>query len=1269
MQGCLNFISADKAKYYTLMMALSSAFHPAYATDTTKYHSVSDNVIASSSFHFNADLESVNSKEWLLNQIAYAQLLHRPDITKASLERLFAISPNNIKGLFYQAQLDVESDQLDKAQSILTQLQKNAPNADETRNLASYLSIYGDKRSLYQQAMLLTHAGRVDAALNIYKQLFPGGMPTPQLQLEYLQLLDRNSDNWQQVQDGLIRLNQEYKGVPDFQLALATHTLNDNPEDKVALSVVQKLALNPNTADLANAIWIKSLDQTYINQAVLKQYQMLAVYNPNNQEYQKAYIEAQKRLVSETELQQDSTYMAKLDGLKLIKNERYYEAESKLKIAESTRPHDPEILGGLGFVYMRTGRQTQAVGYFEGAKKYETDLNKTSKWNSLISASAYWANLDEGDMFLQKSQYSQAKQKYLASMKLAPEDPYAYNALGNWARVQKQYTQADKYYLQSLQKDTLNETALRGRINTREDQAGQQAAYNLAKTFSSPQKAIVQDRIGELRTNILLVQVNQAIASGDMSLANQTIDQLVVAPPMSPWDKAHIADAIRVTGDAQRADALMAKWSVNSDPETQFAYSLYLSRYGKSQQAIDVLERIPPAKRSVAMQNNLTRLQMGQEFATVTELAKTDKPAAKVKIDQMLASYKTNPSAQVRLISMEYQLGFQKDAQIDANTLKPTSAWDYQTQLDYGHLLFDLQSYDRFEQWQANLPQPTGSEQSVSDYELQRDMLFAQYALYNKDYLTAEQRYKPIAQGSSKYRVDAQFGLVAVYQAQENNEQLQVLSQQMYQSRKQFSTSQISQLATVLDQQGESKQALELTAQTLQQPDAGAIDYRDGMNVEMSHHEYDLSEKMAYKALLIDRLDHEQLSSSETSLVSKKQSATSSASLAHTVPTLHDLYDNADDNWLTRGVKSDIDTMRKRNDGYIEFGFDFSGRDSENKASQIPIEINIPMPKYDGHLLFRTDVVMLDSGDLDYYDKSEAKSSNTSFSSKDQGVALGVGWQANTWSADIGTTPLGFGKQTWVGGVNLSGDLGDVGWKATFSRRPETSSTLSYAGMKVPTNPPVDKSKKGEEWGNVVSTGLKLGGSYDTGGPVGYWWSGQYHWMTGENVEDNTRLGILGGSYWKLLSEVDYRLSLGLNAMYLHYDKNLSDYAYGYGGYYSPQKYFSMSVPVNWYQRVNNSLSYLVSGSISNSWTTEDPLYLDTADSKSEDGGGFGYSLQVAVEQRVSARWYLGLSMDIQRSDFYEPNHMLMYARYTFGDRWQPIEMPVNPLKLYSNFD
>ncbi|MEL0628827.1 cellulose synthase subunit BcsC-related outer membrane protein [Psychromonas aquatilis] len=1234
----------------TPLMLGTFLFSLVYTKNTYANENTSNSIITYQPFTFTTDLTSVDSQEWLINQLVYAQLLNRPDISEATLERLLAINPNSLAGLKYQALYLSKIQKVDKAQAALKKLQSQYPNAPETKQVASYLSIYSSNRNDYQQAKLLSISGQYAAALAIYNKIFSDGIPTPALQLEYILLEDNKTGNWQQTQNKLIKLNNDYPGTPQFQLALARHTLSEKPTDTEALTALQQLTLAPSTSNSAAKIWLALLDKQRITADVLKQYAILSSYRSGDQTYLKAYDDAKKRFEEEKERLKDPTYITKLEGLALFEAKRYYAAEPKLLAALKTRPKDLEIVAALGYVYLRTGRQGLAVNYFKQAEQYDPDKRYQSRWQALTTESLYWVNIDQGDLYMERGQYTKAKQKYQASVKLQPDTVNAYNALAELAFIQKQYSVAEKYYLITLKKQPLNKNALIGRIDIREEQQNKLAAYRFSQGYSAAQRKVVRSQIGALYSDVLLADLKQALAENNYQTATDKVNQLLKNPPSSVWDKADIAYALQTMGEATRADRLMKQWSSNKDPNFQFAYALYLSRYGETETAIEVLQAIPPKQRTTAMQNNLDRLSLSLAFEQLSELVKTDPDAAKAKIDQMLLENQNRSQVSIQLITMKYQLGFEQEAYTDINKQSPESTWSYQTQLDYGNLLYELNIDKKFVAWKDQLPAPKGTQAEVVNYTQQRDILFAKYAMGNKDYATAEALYYPIATGNTNDAIDAQYALVDIYSAQGNTAALEKMTLQLYKDKQKLSNYQVAQLSQLLNEQGQTQQALTLSRQLSTTKNAGAFDYRTGMNVAMDNQEYELAKSLGYQALLSD------------------QQAKSPSTTTNDNKDFQQLYDEADDYWLTRSVKSDIDTIHKRNDGYIEFGIDYSGRDSENNATQIPVEISIPMPDYDGHLILRADMVALNSGDLNYFNKDTGSNSDTQFSSTENGIELGIGWRANTWSADIGTTPIGFETQTWVGGLNLSGDLGDFGWRTTLSRRSDTSSTLSFGGMQVPDiDIESDNEHIGEYWGNVVRTGVKLGLSYDTGAPVGYWGGLQYHYITGHNVEDNTSLALLGGAYWKLISERDKQLSVGLNSFYSQYDKNLSEYAYGYGGYYSPQQYISLSIPVNWYQRINNDFSYLIRGSISNSWSEEDPLY--GAAGESSSGGGIGYSFEAALEKRVSDHWYIGLAVDMQLSDFYEPRHGLLYARYTFSDRWQPIEMPVDPISLYSEFD
>nr|WP_246386580.1 cellulose synthase subunit BcsC-related outer membrane protein [Litorivivens lipolytica] len=380
------------------------------------------------------------------------------------------------------------------------------------------------------------------------------------------------------------------------------------------------------------------------------------------------------------------------------------------------------------------------------------------------------------------------------------------------------------------------------------------------------------------------------------------------------------------------------------------------------------------------------------------------------------------------------------------------------------------------------------------------------------------------------------------------------------------------------------------------------------------------------------------------------------------------LWAAAEKNWLTRSARSTFDRIRAREDGHIWFGLDISERDGTEETFLVPVEILYPISKWDGHLLGRIDYVSIDTGDVDYIDRPSLNPLTTQrveFQEKDTGIALGIGWRAEDWSVDVGTTPLGFRERTWVGGVGLSGDVGDVGWTLDLSRRPEVGTLLSYGGMEVPSDA---SGFQGTEWGGVVRTGGKLGLSYDLGGKVGYWGSLQAHQLTGQGrVEDNDRFGVLGGVYWRAKESVPHNIQVGVNLMHLQYDKNLINRGLDNAGYFSPQNYVSVSLPVRYFGRSGHDFSYMVGASVSHSWSREDePFGYGEGSSSSKD---FGFTVEAAVEKRISDHWYLGAAADIQRADFYEPNHFVIYARYTFKDRWSPVPTPPEPPIPYSDFD
>lgn len=1252
----------------------------------------------------------VDSVEFLVHQLEYARLIGRDDLLESTLIRLEAIDPNTPYSDYYEALAALKVKKLDQAKSLLAKLIESDPNSEQVKRLQAIISLQGEHKDAYNQAQLMAKTGRLAEALDIYDDIFPDGMPTPDLELEYLNIESQIFARYDKVLKSLKNLYQRYPDVPRIELAYAKHLTQDEPENSEGIKLLSKLIADPAVGSEAAELLLNRLDQAYITDDVAKAYRILASYYPNNQKLQQANQDAAQRLVKEKELRKDPTYLAKLDGLELVEQEKYASARQKLLYALTTRPHDPDILGGLGMVYRNTDQPIEALKYFELGKKYDQNLLHTDRWNYLIKSSSYWVSLEYGDRALAKKQYTKAKAFYHKAEELFPDDPYTRIKLGDLAFAQANYKLAKAEYQNALKLDSQESSAVRGIVNVIEASEGQGAALAYIQSLSPFWQKELADRARGLNQDVLLKQLALARTSQDRAKVLSILDKLIEHPPESPWDKADIADAYIANNQAGKADNLMANWrKQDNSAQMKFAYGLYLSRRDRLNDAIFELSSIAPSQRTESMRNNLARLSFTAQQIELAKLVEENPAAAKAKLATLKKLYQDDLDAQLRFIDVEASLGMREQALADINALlAKRDQLSFEQNLSLGEALFDLEDAQGFARWKQGLtsPQiPSNDEaaalamQSLYD---RRDELFARDALARQDYQAAKDLLIPLSRRSNLEAIDANLALLEVNQALSQQDpnllrENQRILDTLYQQNELLNSGQKTSLAAgyyalALEDKSKQKQnqarAAELVKALVDEKDASALDYRQGLGIAMQMRDEPLAETMAYQSLAKaktefatdDRDDGLPIGAPKT-LHQALSSSTQSPSQAPQ-ESLRDLYDTAANNWLTRSVKSDIDKINQARDGYVMIGMDYSGRDGENKSVTVPVEALIAMPEYHGHLLLRADYVSLDSGSLDYYSTDD--SFDADFKQKVDGVALGIGWRAQDWSFDIGTTPVGFDKTEWVGGVNFAGDLGDFGWKVTASRRAETSSTLSYAGMVVPDNAtvpgefensqdpeaeaiPKASDARGDYWGMVMTQGVKLGLSYDVGDPVGYWGSLQAHWLTGENVEDNTRFALLGGAYWKIINEENQRLSLGANSLMFFYDKNLSEYLYGSGGYYSPQQYYSVSLPVTYYARPTPWLSYYLSGSISNSWTKEDAPYGTNEDSST--GGGFGGSLEGAIEARLTKRWYIGASLDMQRSEDYAPNHYMMYLRYTFNDRWQPVAMPIEPLTLYADFE
>jgi len=371
-----------------------------------------------------------------------------------------------------------------------------------------------------------------------------------------------------------------------------------------------------------------------------------------------------------------------------------------------------------------------------------------------------------------------------------------------------------------------------------------------------------------------------------------------------------------------------------------------------------------------------------------------------------------------------------------------------------------------------------------------------------------------------------------------------------------------------------------------------------------------------------------------------------------------------DDDWLASGLRREAQTLYEQQNPTIKVHNDHwwrsDGTDGISKLRANTTIVQLEHPIKQGRGFIRADHVRMHAGTLktnkdgvytgEFGTCGQGQGCSKDLKQKASGTSFAIGWEGEKIAFDVGMTPQGFAVKNWTGGISYKNKIGPVGYRLTVSRRPMSNSLLSFAGARDP--------RTGKVWGGVVATGAALSLSWDEGKENGVWADLSADKLTGKNVKSNKRIRLMGGYYRRLINQLNEVLSVGVNLMQWHYQRGLGDYHFGQGGYYSPKRYQSVSIPISYAKRTGN-WSFLIQGSGSLSSAKNHAGKRNT---------GFGYTLNTVIERRINKHLVLGAGLDLQHSKDYAPSRGMLYLRYTF-EPWQG-SMPLRsePLTPYADF-
>lgn len=384
-----------------------------------------------------------------------------------------------------------------------------------------------------------------------------------------------------------------------------------------------------------------------------------------------------------------------------------------------------------------------------------------------------------------------------------------------------------------------------------------------------------------------------------------------------------------------------------------------------------------------------------------------------------------------------------------------------------------------------------------------------------------------------------------------------------------------------------------------------------------------------------------------------------------------------EDDWLVSSIRTDLTHHYLQKQISVSFDSDYWwDKDDLNAQTQmLQLETSLAKGRVFGRLervtmgtpFFTDTYYNADFGtcnELDCWNKKPPKES---------GYTVAFGWKNEKWQMDFGTSPQGFEIADWLGGVSVRSKWHNIGWRATLSRRPLNNSLLSFGGAIDPAT--------GISWGGIRATGLRVNLSYNQSGTIGHWGSIQQHLLTGKNVPDNWRTRLMGGSYYKLINKANTQVTIGWRMMAWHHEQNLSGYTLGRGGYFSPEQYLSLGIPIQFSQRYEDwswnigstlSLSKSCSGTSQRYPLPEllpDNLINKEAAITGNSNNGIGYTLNAQFEYRLNSHWRIGGRFDIQQSNNYEPSHATIFLRYSFNPWLGSLKLQPQTLTQYAEFE
>jgi len=1224
---------------------------------------------------------------------------NRADVARGVLTKALLIDPDQPDTLAMLGELDIRSNRAAEAGKALQQMRRQHPGHPATQQLAEAYRIATSGKQQMARVRLLARAGKSEEAVAGLLQLFPDGAPRGDLADEYYRILAETPPGRTRALAELRQRASQAPDAPGVDLTLGRLLIRRGPTRQEGLAKLNRVLARPD-GDRATALslWKGALLDAGEDPAYLRWFERYAQERPDDEDAARTLATVRQKEAAHRKMLADPAYQAGQRGLAQLDRGNLEDAEALLETAYQKRRDDPDVVGGLGLVRLREGRHDEARALFERAMQLDAD--NRGKWRSLAATAGYWGKIAKAREANAQGKPAQAEALAREALAQQPGNASARMVLADALIAQDKRADAEAVLRGMLAGPEPDIDALRtlARLlndSGRADQVGPLIASTSARLKGS------NAELRKLRAELLSVQADQLIAERKQGPALARLEEAITLQPDDAWTRFTLARLYRDLGLPALGRAVMTDGlAAAPGGEMRYAAALYLNSVDDIDAASQALAAVPEAERSEGMRDLAASLSAQRLLRDARlRMAEGREDAAAALLRQAAADAKDDPQM-LASIGREWIAQGQPDTGLrlvddwfDTHPDDPAIA----VRLRYGDLLAAAGRDEALRAW-------------IADASARPGVTAEQRAAFEDQMLRAHLREvdRSLAEGEPD---DAERTLYAVPQAQQGDRRWLLALADVREARRDF-TGAADAARKVLETQPKDADARLMAARMLEQQgrEAEALDTVRAVLADTPPGDVDTRLSVARRLMAMQREDEAQevvtplarRYPERSDIVMQQgridESRGNFEQAAQQYQRARMLEQREDDPPGPEGTPAEraLRALGERRQGQVATAVLFSNKSgdpgvSRLNATEIPLYVRIPHG-YTGHVFFHADTVLLDAGTLPAGARAQVRNyakfavpspdAVQPIAQSDRGVALAAGYEFNgsnyAWRADLGTTPLGFTRQNVVGGFQLRADMGALGASIDVSRRPVTSSLVSYAGAVAPayTDATDGVRHPAESWGGVVRNGINMHVGRDVGRGDIYLNLGLGIY-TGHNVLTNREVTVRTGFDYPLLVRPNQQVNSGLALNYWSYSENQRYYTFGHGGYYSPQHYFSVSVPLEWLGR-KGMLSWRLMGSLGYSNTYEksvDFFPTDAALQKAAgnptygggSGGGLSYTLGGSVEYRFAPKWVVGAVFSIDRSHDYAPNRALIYLRYFFDRQTGPVSFPT-PVRPYSAY-